>query len=192
MGMAGMALTMLVGGVTALAAETHNGPDGEEQLSKGAGLVIICMVAGYMFSFGISWGFGAWLYTAEIMPLRVRGKAVGLCAGVNWGPANVISAFAPPAMIAGPMGPGGTLLFYGVLSALVVPFAMLCLPETKGRTLEEITPLFRFKTCGEFRSFVRGNLRSGDGMGPHQAKELKDSARPDASQVVEAGAKAES
>jgi len=173
-GMAGMALTMLVGGVTALVAETYDGPDGEEHLSKSAGFVIIAMVVGYMFSFGISWGFGAWLYISEIMPLRVRGKAVGLCTGVNWGPANVISAFATPAMIAGPMGPGGTLLFFGTLSALVVPFAWLCLPETKGRTLEEITPLFRFKNISEFRAFVYGNLRSGDGMGPSGALQGKE------------------
>jgi len=166
-GMVGMSLTMLVGGVTALVAETHEGPDGEEQLSKGAGLVIVAMVVGYMFSFGISWGFGAWLYISEIMPLRVRGKAVGLCTGVNWGPANVISAFATPAMIASPMGPGGTLLFFGLLSALVVPFAVLCLPETRGQTLEEITPMFRFRDYTEFRAFVRGNLRSGAGMGAH-------------------------
>merc|ERR1712176_153191 len=131
----------------------HEGPDGEEQLSKAAGLVIIAMVVGYMFSFGMSWGFGAWLYISEIMPLRVRGKAVGLCTGVNWGPANVISAFATPAMIAGPMGPGGTLLFFGLISAAVVPMAVLCLPETRGRSLEDITPMFRFSTYREFRTF---------------------------------------
>merc|ERR1712060_1032634 len=174
-GMAGMALTMLVGGTTALVAETHEGPNGDEQLSRGAGLVIVAMVVGYMFSFGMSWGFGAWLYISEIMPLRVRGKAVGLCTGVNWGPANVISAFATPAMIAGPMGPGGTLLFFGLLSAAVVPFAVLCMPETKGHVLEEIMPMFRFKDCSEFRFFMRGNLRAGSGMGaepqaPEQAK----------------------
>merc|ERR1711920_1090273 len=164
-GMAGMALTMIVGGITALTAETHVGPDGEEQLSKTAGLLIIAMVAGYMFSFGISWGFGAWLYISEIMPLRVRGQAVGLCTFFNWGPANIISAFATPAMIAGPMGPGGTLLFFGLLSAAVVPMAVLCLPETKGRSLEDITPMFRFSTYKEFRAFVQGNFRSGNGMG---------------------------
>jgi len=65
---------------------------------------------------------------------------------------------------------GETLLFFGGLSALVVPFALLCLPETKGRTLEEITPLFRFKDLREFRTFVRGNLRCGDGMGMLQTK----------------------
>merc|ERR1712194_245975 len=109
-------------------------------------------------------GFGAWLYIAEIMPLRVRGKAVGLCTGVNWGPANVISAFVTPIMIASPMGPAGTLLFFGLLSAAVVPFAFFCIPETKGKTLEQVTPMFRFKNCSDFRSFVRGNLRTGDGM----------------------------
>merc|ERR1719401_2523927 len=166
-GMAGMALTMLVGGTTALVAETHEGPDGDEQLSKGAGLVIVAMVVGYMFSFGMSWGFGAWLYISEIMPLRVRGKAVGLCTGVNFGPANIISAFITPMMIAGPMGPGGTLLFFGILSAAVVPFAVPCLPETKGRSLEEITPMFRFASMADFRQFVHGNLSSGDGMGSH-------------------------
>merc|ERR1719203_2746812 len=163
--MTGMALTMLVGGVLALVVETHTTADGEEHFEESIGVVIILMVVGYMFSFGISWGFGAWLYISEIMPLRVRGKAVGLCTGMNWGPANVISAFITPMMIAGPMGPGGTLLFFGLLSSCVVPFAIFCLPETKGRTLEQITPMFRFHNFSEFRSFVRGNILSGNGMG---------------------------
>merc|ERR1711948_161426 len=141
------------------------GSHGEEAIPRVAGYTIIAMVVGYMFSFGISWGFGAWLYISEIMPLRVRGKAVGLCTGMNWGPANVISAFITPAMIAGPMGPGGTLLFFGVVCTVVVPFALLFLPETKGRTLEEITPMFRFASLRDLRRFVSGNVLAGDGMG---------------------------
>merc|ERR1712228_550203 len=65
-GMAGMALSMLVGGTVALVVG--------ENPSQGAGYVIIAMVVGFEFSFGVSWGFGAWLYISEIMPLRVRGK----------------------------------------------------------------------------------------------------------------------
>merc|ERR1712190_297227 len=164
-GMLGMGLTLITGGVIDLVVPKEIGSDGEETIPRAAGYVIIAIVVGYMFSFGISWGFGAWLYISEIMPLRVRGKAVGLCTGMNWGPANVASAFITPVMIAGPMGPGGTLLFFGIISALVVPFALLCLPETKGRTLEEITPMFRFASRRDFRRFVRGNLRAGDGMG---------------------------
>lgn len=173
-GMFGMALSMLLGGFVILFAETHEGSDGKEHLGKAAGLVVITMIVLYMFCFGMSWGFGAWLYISEIMPLRVRGKAVGLCTGVNWGPANVISAFVTPMMIASPLGPGGTLLFFGCLSALVVPFAVLCLPETKGRSLEQVTPMFRFSTWTEFRTFVRGNLRSGDGMGNAAERALND------------------
>jgi len=159
-GMLAMALTMLLGGIVALMFSDHRG-----HLGGGFGFVVIAMVVGYMFSFGISWGFGAWLYISEVMPLRVRGKAVGLCTGVNWGPANVISAFITPLMIQGPMGPGGTLIFFGAVCVIVVPFAMLCLPETKGKTLEEITPMFRFSSLSEFKRFIRGNLADGDGMG---------------------------
>ena len=41
--------------------------------SAAAGNFAILMVVGYMFAFGASWGYGAWLYIPEIMPLRVRG-----------------------------------------------------------------------------------------------------------------------
>jgi len=156
-GMAGMSICMLVGGAVAYLRGDHAGID-------LAGLVVITAVVSFMFFFGMSWGFGAWLYISEIMPLRIRGKAVGLCTGVNWGPANMLSAFVTPLMITSSMGPAGTLLFFGLLSAAVVPFAFFCIPETKGKTLEEITPMFRFTNCSEFCSFVRGNLRTGDGL----------------------------
>jgi len=54
---------MLVGGAVAHQRGDHAGVD-------AAGLVVISSVVGYMFFFGVSWGFGAWLYIAEIMPLR--------------------------------------------------------------------------------------------------------------------------
>eukprot|EP01047_Picozoa_sp_COSAG01_P031542 COSAG01_NODE_2244_length_8081_cov_4.590829_1_plen_133_part_00 len=64
-----------------------------------------------MAAFGASWGYGAWLYIPEIMPLRVRGKAVGLCTFVNWGPANNLSAMLTPWMLKPDVfGAGGTLL----------------------------------------------------------------------------------
>ncbi|CAE7803292.1 HXT5, partial [Symbiodinium necroappetens] len=106
-GMVSMCVTMLVGGVVAVVAQDETGHIGE-----AAGYTIVSMIVMYMFSFGISWGFGAWLYISEIMPLRVRGKAVGLCTAMNWGPANVLSAFVTPQMISSPLGPGGTLIFF--------------------------------------------------------------------------------
>jgi len=167
-GMVGMAVAMLVGGSVVLATRQLDA-SGAERLPAAAGYVVIATIFAYMFSFGVSWGFGAWLYVSEIMPLRVRGKAVGLCTGVNWG-TNVITAFVAPALIAGPAGPGGMLMFFGVMSAVVVPFTVFCTPETRAKTLEEITPMFRFATCHDFVQFVRGNLRTGEGMGAIASK----------------------
>eukprot|EP00913_Durusdinium_trenchii_P007520 g7067.t1 len=132
-GMITMCLTMLVGGSIALLAHDPV----SDTINETAGVVIVTMIVIYMFAFGISWGFGAWLYISEIMPLRVRGKAVGLCTAMNWGPANVLSAFLTPQMISSSMGPGGTLLFFGCVCLIVIPFTATCLPETKGKTLED-------------------------------------------------------
>lgn len=158
-GMITMCLTMLVGGSIALLAHDPV----SDTINETAGVVIVTMIVIYMFAFGISWGFGAWLYISEIMPLRVRGKAVGLCTAMNWGPANVLSAFLTPQMISSSMGPGGTLLFFGCVCLIVIPFTATCLPETKGKTLEEVVPLFRFAGAAGFRRFVKGNLKGGLG-----------------------------
>ena len=83
-GMGAMALSLLTAGFANLVWPRSSG-----------GVAIICVI-GYMLAFGLSWGYGAWLYIPEIMPLRVRGKAVGLCTCVNWGPANLSSAFLTP------------------------------------------------------------------------------------------------
>merc|ERR1711972_358307 len=136
----------------------------------------------FMLSFGLSWGFGAWLYIAEIMPLRVRGKAFGLAAAANWGPANVFTAFAMPMMITS-WGPGVALLFFGIVSSLTVPYAMTCVAETKGRTLEELAPLFDFKDCRGFACYVRGNLKGGYGCedGPEdKSKSSEEVLAPEA------------
>jgi hypothetical protein len=45
-----------------------------------------------------------------------------------------------------------------------IPFAVLCLPETKGQSLEGILPMFAFRGREGFKAFVNGNLRAGNGM----------------------------
>merc|ERR1712176_238947 len=109
-----MSFTLTTAGIVNLSASKTVDEKGVEHINKEAGFVIITMVVGYMFAFGISWGFGAWLYVSEVMPLRVRGSGVGLCTAMNWGPANIISGAVTPIMLASPTGPGGTLLFFGI------------------------------------------------------------------------------
>ena len=56
------------------------------------------------------------------------------------------------------------MLFFGCICLLVIPFTATCLPETRGKTLEEVVPLFRFSGLKGFRQFVRGNLKGGLGF----------------------------
>lgn len=132
--------------------------------SGPAWVIIICVII-YEFAFGISWGYGAWLYIPEIMPLRVRGKAVGLCTFINWGVANVMSAFLSAFIIATPSlgGSGGNMILFGVMAVIAVPFTVMALPETRGLGLEEVGARFQFES-GEFWKFVRGNVRYGSGI----------------------------
>lgn len=119
----------------------------------------------------------AWLYIPEIMPLRVRGKATGLCTFVNWGPANLVSAFLTPYLLRpSVLGAAGTLLFFGLIALLAVPFALLCLPETKGLPLEQVLPMFDFRTRDGLRRFLRGNLIHGRGMRDRGALTAHDGA----------------
>ena len=64
------------------------------------------------------------------------------------------------------LGAGGTLLFFGCVAAVFVPFAMGCLPETKGLSLENVLPMFTFEGWAGFRTFVRGNRKHGGGVRP--------------------------
>lgn len=153
LGMSGMALTLLVAGFATTSRIPHAG-----------GVAIACVVC-YMACFGGSWGYGAWLYIPEIMPLRVRGKAVGLATFVNWGPANLSSAFLTPWMLQkAVLGAGGTLLFFGCIAFVCVPLAWLCLPETKGQPLESVLPMFHFRGASGFRRFIAGNVAHGGGV----------------------------
>jgi len=159
-GMSIMALSLIVGGIVAKMFLEGDSDAG----GFAASWIVICSVMVFMFAFGISWGYGAWLYIPEITPLRVRGKAVGLCTFANWGPANVLSAFATPAMIVSPLGAGGTFLVFGAISVIAVPICVFLMPETRGLSLEEVGARFRFKGRAEFGQFVRGNLKYGNGI----------------------------
>uniref|UniRef100_A0A7S2G131 Major facilitator superfamily (MFS) profile domain-containing protein n=1 Tax=Haptolina brevifila TaxID=156173 RepID=A0A7S2G131_9EUKA len=122
------------------------------------------------------------------MPLRVRGKAVGLCTFVNWGPANLTSAFLTPWLLQrSVLGAGGTLLLFGAAALAAVPFALLFLPETRGLPLEQVAPMFTFRGWDGLRCFVMGNLAHGGGArhrpGPHTQAPATGLATQDGSRM---------
>lgn len=96
--------------------------------------VITLMV--YVASFAISLGPVFWLLIAEIYPLRIRGLAEGTAATTNW-LANLLVSLTFLSLVQA-LGPRWTFWLYGLLAIAAWFFTFYLVPETKGRTLEEI------------------------------------------------------
>ena len=94
-----------------------------------------CLIV-YIGSFAISIGVLVFLIPPEIFPLRVRGKAMGLALFINWGANFVISLTFLPLLAS--IGETITFWLYGGVCIVFFLFAYFYIPETKGRSLEQI------------------------------------------------------
>jgi len=130
-GIAGMIITL---GVLGLSFRISN-PSGQL-----AWIAVICLM-GYVASFAISLGPIFWLLIAEIYPLRIRGLAEGTAATFNWG-SNLIVSLTFLTLVE-KLGASSTFLLYASFSVMSWLFAYYLVPETKGRTLEEIEAFWR-------------------------------------------------
>ncbi|KAG3195616.1 hypothetical protein PC129_g24789 [Phytophthora cactorum] len=99
----------------------------------------LAMLFVYEISFGMSWNSIPWLYAAEITPLQLRhvGSAVAPFSAWLW--TFVIALITPCAITTA--GWKFCLLFC-VMIVLNIPFTYFFLPETSGKTLEEIDYIF--------------------------------------------------
>jgi sugar porter (SP) family MFS transporter len=107
-------------------------------LAKGgefAGVAVVILMF-YVASFAISLGPIFWLLIAEIYPLKIRGLAAGIAAGTNW-LANFAVSLSFLSLLK-LLGPSLTFWIYGVLATGSWLFSYYLVPETKGRSLEEI------------------------------------------------------
>ena len=121
----GMALTLFV-----LSGAFHAGVSGQ------LAWVAVISVAAYVGFFAIGLGPVFWLLIAEIFPLALRGRAMSLAAVANWS-FNLIVA-ATFLDLVGSFGSAGAFLVYAVLSVMALIFVARLVPETKGRSLEQI------------------------------------------------------
>src|SRR5882757_7679700 len=105
-----------------------------------AWIAVICLM-GYVASFAISLGPIFWLLIAEIYPLKIRGLAEGTAATFNWA-SNLIVSLTFLTLVE-KLGASSTFLLYALASVASWLFAYYFVPETKGRTLEQIEAFWR-------------------------------------------------
>ncbi len=102
----------------------------------GPGVLIFLL--GYMFFFGLSDGIVIWVFISEIFPNAIRSKGQSLGSFTHWVFAVIISWIFPVAVNNPHIGPGNIFLFFSLMMVLQLLFAWKLMPETKGRTLEQI------------------------------------------------------
>ncbi|MDR0421491.1 MAG: D-xylose transporter XylE [Proteiniphilum sp.] len=94
----------------------------------------------YTASFMMSWGPICWVLISEIFPNRIRGQAVAIAVAFQWF-ANYLISSTYPAMME--FSSGMTYGFYGLMAIISALFVWKMVPETKGRSLEEMEKLWK-------------------------------------------------
>ncbi len=104
------------------------------------GVVALVSMIVYTASFMMSWGPICWVLISEIFPNTIRGKAVAIAVAAQWIFNYIVSSTFPPMYDFSPMLAYG---LYGVICVISAIFVWKWVPETKGKSLEDMTKLWR-------------------------------------------------
>lgn len=114
-----------------------------------APIVPVLSIMVYSASFMFSWGPICWVLIAEIFPNTIRSAAVAIAVAFQWIFNFIVSSSFVPMynMTLGDMGDRFGHMFayalYGVICIIAAWFVYTLVPETKGKTLEDMTNLWR-------------------------------------------------
>lgn len=108
-------------------------------------VALLCMLV-YIAGFAVSWGPVTWVLLSEIFPNQIRGKAMAVAVAAQWIANYIVSSTFPylneNRYVAG-FHHGFAYWIYGVMSVLAAIFVWRLVPETKGRSLEQMEKLWK-------------------------------------------------
>ncbi|XP_034250495.1 facilitated trehalose transporter Tret1-like [Thrips palmi] len=96
-------------------------------------IILVCV---YMFTFTTGWGAVVWVFLGEIFPDNIKGVATAACAATGWCASFLVTKFYPG--VAAELGNYVCYWGFFALGVLSCVFVVLALPETKGKTLDEV------------------------------------------------------
>ena len=104
--------------------------------AEAPGIVVLALVLIYVACFAVGVGTGTWVVMSEICPTRVRGRAMSVATVFLWcGTLAVTFTFLSLVRI---LTAPGAFMLYAVVCIAAFLFVWKGVPETKGRSLEEI------------------------------------------------------
>ncbi len=104
------------------------------------GIAPVFSVIVYAAFFMMSWGPICWVLIAEIFPNTIRGKAIAIAVAFQWIFNYIISSTFPALYDFSPMF---AYSLYGIICVVAALFVWRWVPETKGKTLEDMSKLWK-------------------------------------------------
>jgi SP family arabinose:H+ symporter-like MFS transporter len=105
------------------------------------GWPLLIGILSFTAAFAMALGPISWIVNSEIFPTKLRGRAMGLTTFLLWLACYLVSQTFP--MLVDSIGPAQTFWLYALSSLITMVFVITMVPETKGRTLEEIEASWR-------------------------------------------------
>ena len=110
------------------------------------GMPLLLCIMTFTAAFAMAMGPIPWIMCSEIFPNKVRGRAMSIATFTIWSSCYVVAQTFPVLNDSKAVGPVLTFWMYGVVSVLTFIFVLFAVPETKGRTLEEIEASWKMGT----------------------------------------------
>ena len=108
--------------------------------SDQSGITVVLAVFTFIASHAIGQGAVIWVFIAEIFPNGVRSKGQSVGSGTHWVFAALITLFMP--YFLAQYSPGNVFSFFASMMILQLIFIYFLVPETKGKSLEELSTKF--------------------------------------------------
>jgi len=120
----------------ALAAASHEGA-----AAGWLGAMTVACIGTFIVCFAFSLGPITWIMISEIYPNRILARAASVSTAANWFANFVVSLTFP--LLRESLGAPLTFTLYALFGMKAIPFVVRRVPETRGKSLEEIAAGWR-------------------------------------------------
>jgi sugar porter (SP) family MFS transporter len=133
-------LTGMIVSLLALAVASADGTSAGTSTGWLGATTVAC-IGIYIVCFAFSLGPIVWLMISEIFPNRIRARAASVSTAANWAANFVVSLTFP--LLRASLGSSLTFVLYALFGVIAIAFVARRVPETRGKTLEEIAADWR-------------------------------------------------
>eukprot|EP00658_Telonema_sp_P-2_P025909 TRINITY_DN20447_c0_g1_i1.p1 TRINITY_DN20447_c0_g1~~TRINITY_DN20447_c0_g1_i1.p1 ORF type:complete len:428 (+),score=93.91 TRINITY_DN20447_c0_g1_i1:369-1652(+) len=141
-----MMVVSLVGMGFVFQASPQNSDDSYDFTLTSKVMVVLCLMV-YVSGYQVGFGPISWLMVSEVFPLHIRGTAIGAAVVVNFASNLGMTYSYLPVKEA--LTTQGNFWMYAAISVVAILFVQLCVPETKGKSLEEIQGMLQSEPTSE-------------------------------------------